>query len=70
MKKLRTILTILFLSLILGGMTSCEVSRHSENGHRRGWFRHHDYDDHRRSAVIVIDKDNRDHRSDDHHDNH
>jgi hypothetical protein len=68
MKKLRTILTILFLSLILGGMTSCEISRHSENGHRRGWSQRHDNDDHRKSAVIVIDKD-RDHRSDD-HDNH
>ena len=68
MKKLRTILTILFLSLILGGMTSCEVSRHSENGHRRGWSQRHD-NDRRGGAVIVIDKDKRDHRSDD-HDNH
>ena len=69
MKKLRTIVTILFLSLILCGMTSCEVSRHSEDGHRRGWFHRHDDDDHRKSAVIVIDKD-RDHRSDEHHDDH
>ena len=67
MKKLRTILTILFLSLILGGMTSCEVSRHSENGHRRGMSQRHD-NDRRGGAVIVIDKD-RDHRSND-HDNH
>jgi len=67
MKKLRTIVTILFLSLMLGGMTSCEVSRRSEEGHHRGWFHHRDRDDHRRSAVIVIDKD---HRSNDHHDNH
>jgi len=68
MKKLRTIVTILFISLMLGGMTSCEISRHSENGHRRGMYQRHD-NDRRGGAVIVIDKDKRDHRSDD-HDNH
>jgi hypothetical protein len=57
MKKLRTILTILFLSLILGGMISCEVGRHSGEGRHR---RHHG------DAVIVIDQD---HHSDDHHHN-
>lgn len=65
MKKLRSIVTILFLSLILGGMTSCEVGLRTDNGrqHRRLFHRHDD-----RAKVIVIDKD-RDHRSDEHHDN-
>jgi len=63
MKKLRTIMTILFLSLILCGMASCEVSRHTE-GHRRGWFHRHDRDEPQRRAVIVIDNDR------DHHNNH
>jgi hypothetical protein len=60
MKTLKTILTILFLSVILFGMTSCEVGRHTDEGrHRR----------HNRDAVIVIDKDHHsdDHHSDDHH---
>jgi LDH2 family malate/lactate/ureidoglycolate dehydrogenase len=60
MKKLRTILTILFLSVILCGLTSCEVGRHTGEGrHRR----------HNGDAVIVIDKDhqNGDHHNDDHH---
>jgi len=36
MKKLRTIVTILFLSLILCGMTSCEAGRHTDNGRHKG----------------------------------
>lgn len=68
MKKLRTIVTILFLSMILGGMTSCEVGRRTDNGRHRGWGQKHDNDEHRRGAVIVIEKDKRDHRSDDDHD--
>jgi len=67
MKKLRDISTILLLSLMLGGLTSCEVSRHSEEGRHRGWFQRHDRDEHRGGAVIVIKKDNRDNRSDDDH---
>ena len=58
MKKLKIILTILFLSVILYGMTSCEVGRHTDEGrHRR----------HNGDAVIMIDKD---HHSDDHSDDH
>jgi hypothetical protein len=59
MKKLRTILTILFLSLILCGMASCEVGRHTDDGRHRGWF--HRHDDHRddRGAVIVVDPNHR-----------
>jgi len=63
MKRLRYLLTIIFLSLILGGMTSCEVSRHAENGRHRGWF--HRSDDHRRQhkgAVLIITPDTRSNR--------
>ena len=70
MKKLRTIATILFLLLIMSGMISCEVGRHTDNGRHRGWFQKHDNDEHRRGAVIVIEKDKNDHRSDNNHDNH
>ena len=60
MKKLRTIMTILFLSLILVGMASCEVSRHTENGnHRRGWFHQRERHEDHPKAVIVIDNDHR-----------
>jgi hypothetical protein len=63
MKKLRYLVTILFLSLILGAMTSCEVSRHAENGRHRGWFYRHD--DHRRQhkgAILIITPENRNNR--------
>ena len=61
MKKLRTILTVLFLSLILCGMVSCEVGRHTGRGRE-----HRDEDNHHRGgAVIIMDQD---HHSDDHHD--
>ncbi|MDD4968546.1 MAG: hypothetical protein PHT07_03860 [Paludibacter sp.] len=66
MKKLRTILTILFISLMLGGMTSCEISRHADNGRHRGWHQRHDRDDHRRNTTIVIEKKHRGDRDDDH----
>jgi len=55
MKKLRTFMTILFLSLVLIGMVSCEVSRHTENGRHRGWFHKHDDHHDRKDAVIIID---------------
>jgi len=66
MKKLRTILTILFISLMLGGMTSCEVSRHADNGRHRGWNQRHDRDDHNGNATIVIEKKHRGDRDDNH----
>jgi len=59
MKKLRTILAILFLSLVVCGVVSCELGRHTGRGHR-------DEDNHHRGgAVIIMDQD---HHSDDHHD--
>lgn len=61
MKKLRSIATILFLSLVLCGMTSCEVSRHTENGRHRGWFHKHERQENHPKAVIIIEKD-KDHR--------
>jgi hypothetical protein len=60
MKKLRTIATIMFLSLILCGMTSCEVGRHTDNGRHRGWFHKHEDNRPRRDAVIIFDQDHRD----------
>lgn len=63
MKKLRIIVTILFLSLVLVVMTSCEVSRHAENGRHRGWF--HRHDNHRRQhkgAVLIIIPDTKSNR--------
>jgi hypothetical protein len=60
MKKLRTVVTILFLSLILVGMTSCEISRHADNGRHRGWF--HRHDDHREGPVLIITPDNQNNR--------
>ena len=67
MKKLRTIVTILFLALMLGGMTSCEVGLRTDNGRHRGWNRNHENHENR-GKVIVIEKHDRDHRSDDRHD--
>jgi hypothetical protein len=63
MKKLRT---IVFFSIILLGMTSCEIERHAErNRHRHQKMENN----HRRSgAVLIIQDNNRERRSDD--DNH
>jgi len=70
MKKLRTIVTIFFLSLILVGMTSCEVGLRTEGRRHRVSQRHERNEN--RGKVIIIEKDNHrsdDHRSDEHHDN-
>lgn len=61
MKKLRTIITILFLSLILCGMASCEVERRSDNGRHKGWFHRSDNNHHKRGAVLIINQDNEHH---------
>ena len=65
MKKLKAITTVLFLFLILGSMPSCEVERHAESGRHRGWFHRNNDEHHEKGAVIIIEKDHRDHRSDD-----
>lgn len=59
---LRTAVTIIFLSLILGGMTSCEITRHTEEGRHRSWF--HRHDDHRenRGTVLIIRSNNNNNR--------
>ena len=70
MKKLRTIVTIFFLTLIFVGMTSCEVGLRTEGRRHRVSQRHERNEN--RGKVIVIEKDNHrsdDHRSDEHHDN-
>lgn len=59
MKKLRSIVTILFFALLLGGMTSCMVRAHTDNGRHRGWFQKHDNNHHRTKAVIVVGADDR-----------
>ena len=64
MKKLRTIVTIFFLSLILAGMTSCEVGLRTEGRRHRVSQRHERHEN--RGKVIIIEKEN--HRSNDHHD--
>jgi hypothetical protein len=66
MKKLRAIITISFLSMMLLGMTSCEVRRHADNDRRR--YQKMDNDHRRGSAVLIIRDNNRERRSDD--DNH
>jgi len=66
MKKLRISLTIFFIALMLGGMTSCEVTRHSDNGRHRGWSQRHHHDERRGGSVIVIDKNHRGDRDEDH----
>jgi len=67
MKKIRTIVAILFLSLIAGGMTSCEVGMHTDNGRHRGWNHKHDDDRHDRGGVIIVEPGRRDR---DRHDDH
>ena len=54
--------------MMLVGMTSCEVSRHSDNGRHRGWSHRHDNDEHKRGAVLIINSDDHDRRSDNDHD--
>jgi len=62
MKKLRTLVTILILSFILSGLTSCLVTRHSDsdNGRHRGWFQKHNNQRRNRGGVLIITPDNRD----------
>jgi hypothetical protein len=52
MRKLRQSVSILFVGMILVGMTSCAVGLRTDNGRHRGWFHNR-----HRDAVIIIDKD-------------
>jgi hypothetical protein len=61
-KKMRTVVTILFLSLILCGMASCEITRHTENGEHRGWFHRHNDNREKRGTVIIISPQNQNNR--------
>ena len=69
MKKIRMIVPILFLSVILVGMTSCEISRHTDNGRHRGWFYRHNNHHRNNGAVLIITPENRNNREreNDHH---
>ena len=70
MRKLRTATTIVFLSLILAGMTSCEVTTHTENVRHRGWFHRRDNDHREKRTVLIIgqgNQENREHHDDDNH---
>lgn len=57
MKKLRSIVTIIFLSMVLMGMTSCAVRMHEDNGRHRGWFHRNDDRPNKRDAVLIINTD-------------
>jgi len=48
----------------MGGMTSCMVRAHTDNGRHRGWFQKHENNRHRTKAVIVVGSDNRDYDRD------
>jgi len=59
MKKLRYLVTILFISLILSGMSSCVVRHYGDNGRHRGWYqRSHQVRPHQRTKVVIF-KENR-----------
>ena len=60
MKKLKESVSVLFIGMILVGMTSCAVGLRTDNGRHHGWFHNH-----HRDAVIVIDKKDHQHRSND-----
>jgi len=42
MKRLKVIVTVIFLSLMVFGMTSCVVRVSENNGRHRGWFHKND----------------------------
>lgn len=61
MKKLKIILTFLFLSLITVSITSCAVrlrENHEDRGMHRGWFKNNH---HRDRNVYIISDDNHRH---------
>jgi hypothetical protein len=66
MKKLRTIVTIVFFLIILLGMTSCEIRRHADNDRNR--YQKSENNNRRRGTVLIIKDNNRERRNDD--DNH
>lgn len=55
MKKLRSLLIILFISVILVGMSSCVVRQYGDNGRHRGWYHRHEVRPHNRGRVVVFD---------------
>lgn len=58
MKKLKIIVTFIFLTLITISMTSCVVrlsESHGNMGKHRGWYKNNNHRDHK---VYIIKKDN------------
>ena len=70
MKKIRTIITVIALSLFLSSVQSCYVEQDTGR-HRWGYQRHdrdRDHDRDHRGGVILIDPDRHDRDDHDHHD--
>ena len=66
MNKLRAIITILFLSLLLVGATSCLVRSHTDNEKHGRWFQKHDNNRHKKGTVIIY-KENEKEKEKGHH---
>ncbi len=62
MKKLRSIVTIIFVLLILTSTTSCAVRMHEDNGRHRGWFHRNDHRHHEKRTVLIVKNNDRNHR--------
>ena len=70
MKKIKTIITVLTVSLFLSGIQSCYVEQ--DTGRHRWWYHRHDRDrdrdhhDRERGRVIILDPDHHDRVEHDH----
>jgi len=64
MKKLKIIITFLFLSMLIVSMTSCAVRHHEDHGRHRGWYKNNDHRDHN---VYIIEQDNHRHQQSTHY---
>jgi hypothetical protein len=65
MKKIRTLVTILFLSFIVFGMTSCLVTSraHHDNGKHKGWFKKSNKHNKKGTAIFIVAPHNKDFKS-------
>ena len=65
MKKIRTLVTILFLSFIVCGMSSCLVTRraHHDNGKHNGWFKKSKKHNKKVTAIYILAPQNKDIKS-------
>jgi hypothetical protein len=67
MKKLKTLVPLIFLALMVFGMTSCVVLANDNNGRHRGWF--HQNDNHRSDRKFYLFKQNNHRQPSSNHDN-